>query len=90
MKSVRDEKANVQNRIDEVNQNIRNVLPSKGEGTPLAQVLAQLRQISANAQLTHFIVHIDQHQQWQAQVFSQFAGNCAFARALWPRQNGGF
>jgi MSHA biogenesis protein MshJ len=42
MKSVRDEKANVQNRIDEVNQNIRNVLPSKGEGTPLAQVLAQL------------------------------------------------
>lgn len=42
IKSVREEVTALQGRINEVNQTINNALPSKAQGTPLAQVLPQL------------------------------------------------
>ncbi|MDO8262775.1 MAG: hypothetical protein Q7T21_06075 [Gallionella sp.] len=50
-KAVRDEIAVVKTRVDTVNQNIKGVLPSATEVTPLAQVLVHLLQRHAGLTL---------------------------------------
>ncbi|WP_114971290.1 hypothetical protein [Rhodoferax ferrireducens] len=50
-KAVRDEIAAVKTRVDSVNQNIKDVLPTTAQTTPLAQVLAHLLQRHAGLTL---------------------------------------